>query len=43
MALKVNQPTKKTYNLKKLAKQQKKKIGGGDPAILSNRILNRNK
>ena len=43
MSKTVNQPTKKVYRLKKLAKAQKIKIGGGDPAILSNRIINRNK
>lgn len=33
-ALKVNQPTKKTYSLRKLAKA-KKKIGGGDSGLLT--------
>lgn len=33
-AQKVNQATKKTYSLKKLAKA-KKKIGGGDSGILT--------
>lgn len=41
MALKVNQPTKKTYSLKKLAKRRK--MQGGDGGFISNRILNRNK
>lgn len=37
-ALKVNQPTKKTYSLKKLAK--KRKIGGGDSGILTKKGSN---
>lgn len=41
MALKVNQPTKKVYRLKKLAKTQKQKIGTGDGGLLSNKQLNR--
>ena len=41
MAQKVNQPTKKVYQLKKLAKR--KKIQGGDGGFISDRILNRNK
>ena len=39
-ALKVNQATKKTYSLKKLAKA-KKRIGTGDGGLLSNKQLNR--
>jgi hypothetical protein len=37
-ALKVNQATKKTYSLKKLAKQRKRIGGGGDGGFLTNRI-----
>lgn len=40
MAKIVNQPTKKTYSLKKLAKKRKK-IGGGDAGVISDRILGR--
>jgi hypothetical protein len=36
-ALKVNQATKKTYSLKKLAK--KRKIGKGDGGLLTNKTL----
>lgn len=36
MALKVNQATKKTYSLKKLAKQ-KKRIGTGDGGLLTDK------
>lgn len=35
-ALKVNQQTKKTYSLKKLAKQRKR-IGTGDGGVITNR------
>jgi hypothetical protein len=38
MAKIVNQPTKKTYSLKKLAKQRKRIGGGGDGGFLTNRI-----
>lgn len=38
-ATKVNQPIKKTYSLKKLAKA-KKKIGGGDSGILTKKGSN---
>ena len=36
MAQKVNQPTKKTYSLKKLAKQRKR-IGTGDGGLLTDK------
>ena len=36
----VNQPTKKTYSLKKLAKQRKR-IGTGDGGLMSEKILYR--
>lgn len=36
----VNQPTKKVYRLKKLAKAQKQKIGGGDSGILTKKGSN---
>lgn len=42
MAKIVNQATKKTYSLKKLAKQRKR-IGTGDGGLMTNRMLNRNK
>lgn len=39
MSKTVNQPTKKVYRLKKLAKAQKERIGGGgDGGFLTNRI-----
>ena len=38
---KVNQPTKKTYSLKKLAKQRKRIGGGGDGGLISKKIINR--
>lgn len=41
MPKEVNQPTKKVYRLKKLAKAQKQKIGTGDGGLLSNKMLNR--
>lgn len=41
MAKIVNQPTKKTYSLKKLAKRRK--IGKGDGGLMTDKILNRNK
>ena len=40
MAKIVNQPTKKTYSLKKLAKKRKR-IGTGDGGVLSDKMLNR--
>ena len=42
MAQKVNQPTKKVYQLKKLAKR-KKYVGTGDGGLLTQKNLNRNK
>ena len=41
MPKKVNQPTEKRVNLKRLAK--KRKMSGGDGGFISDRILNRNK
>ena len=41
-AEKVNQATKKTYSLKKLAKKRKH-IGTGDGGLMTDRALNRNK
>ena len=38
MAQKVNQPTKKTYSLKKLAKKRKH-IGTGDGGVISKKML----
>ena len=40
MAQKVNQATKKTYSLKKLA-TQRKRIGSGDGGLMSEKILYR--
>lgn len=42
MQQKVNQATKKTYSLKKLAKKRKH-IGTGDGGLMTDRALNRNK
>lgn len=41
MAQKVNQPTKKTYSLKKLAKKRKRIGGGGDGGFITDKIINR--
>lgn len=41
MAQKVNQATKKTYSLKKLAKLRKRIGGGGDGGLISKKIINR--
>lgn len=38
MQQKVNQPTKKTYSLKKLAKKRKH-IGTGDGGVISKKML----
>ena len=40
-AQKVYVATKKTYSLKKLAKQRKRIGGGGDGGLISKKIINR--